>query len=185
MNVFTHPKDLKRAAGRGDGEGSVQVSLDPSLKIDTATVFRHLRQGRHRQVDHLVEPLRRLLQARPAGAADRLRPQARLHIHADQVADPHRDRRSGTGRLPHRGTAPGGLCRRRLLMACAASRPAARPPAPACGGYVVGQTVKLLKEHHLLEDTDIVIFDVLGDVVCGGFASPLQHAERRADRGRQ
>lgn len=53
------------------------------------------------------------------------------------------------------------------------------PPAgTGCGGYVVGQTVKLLKEHHLLEDSDVVIFDVLGDVVCGGFASPLQHAER-------
>ena len=53
------------------------------------------------------------------------------------------------------------------------------PPAgTGCGGYVVGQTVKLLKEHHLLEDTDIVIFDVLGDVVCGGFAAPLQHADR-------
>ena len=53
------------------------------------------------------------------------------------------------------------------------------PPAgTGCGGYVVGQTVKLLKQFHLLEDTDIVIFDVLGDVVCGGFASPLQHAER-------
>ena len=35
-----------------------------------------------------------------------------------------------------------------------------------------------MKEHHLLEDTDVVIFDVLGDVVCGGFASPLQHAGR-------
>ena len=43
---------------------------------------------------------------------------------------------------------------------------------------MVGQTVKLLKEHHLLEDTDVVIFDVLGDVVCGGFAAPLQHSER-------
>ena len=53
------------------------------------------------------------------------------------------------------------------------------PPAgTGCGGYVVGQTVKLLKEHHLLEDSDVVIFDVLGDVVCGGFAAPLQHAER-------
>ena len=53
------------------------------------------------------------------------------------------------------------------------------PPAgTGCGGYVVGQTVKLLKEHHLLDDTDVVIFDVLGDVVCGGFAAPLQHAER-------
>jgi light-independent protochlorophyllide reductase subunit L len=35
-----------------------------------------------------------------------------------------------------------------------------------------------LKQHHLLEDTDVVIFDVLGDVVCGGFAAPLQHADR-------
>ena len=53
------------------------------------------------------------------------------------------------------------------------------PPAgTGCGGYVVGQTVKLLKEHHLLEETDIVIFDVLGDVVCGGFAAPLLHADR-------
>jgi light-independent protochlorophyllide reductase subunit L len=52
------------------------------------------------------------------------------------------------------------------------------PPGTGCGGYVVGQTVKLLKEHHLLEETDVVIFDVLGDVVCGGFASPLQHATK-------
>ena len=53
------------------------------------------------------------------------------------------------------------------------------PPAgTGCGGYVVGQTVKLLMQHHLLEDADVVLFDVLGDVVCGGFASPLQHAER-------
>ena len=53
------------------------------------------------------------------------------------------------------------------------------PPAgTGCGGFVVGQTVKLLKDHHLLEDTDVVIFDVLGDVVCGGFAAPLQYAHR-------
>jgi light-independent protochlorophyllide reductase subunit L len=53
------------------------------------------------------------------------------------------------------------------------------PPAgTGCGGFVVGQTVKLLKEHHLLEEADVVIFDVLGDVVCGGFAAPLLHAQR-------
>src|SRR5262249_44611397 len=52
------------------------------------------------------------------------------------------------------------------------------PAGTGCGGYVVGQTVKLLKQHHLLDDTDVVIFDVLGDVVCGGFAAPLQHADR-------
>ena len=53
------------------------------------------------------------------------------------------------------------------------------PPAgTGCGGYVVGQTVKLLKQHHLFEECDVVVFDVLGDVVCGGFAAPLQHADR-------
>ena len=53
------------------------------------------------------------------------------------------------------------------------------PPAgTGCGGYVVGQTVKLLKQHHLFEESDVVLFDVLGDVVCGGFAAPLQHADR-------
>ena len=53
------------------------------------------------------------------------------------------------------------------------------PPAgTGCGGYGVGQTVKLLKQNHMLEETDVVIFDVLGDVVCGGFAAPLQHADR-------
>ena len=37
------------------------------------------------------------------------------------------------------------------------------PPAgTGCGGYVVGQTVKLLKEHHLLEESDVVVFDVVG-----------------------
>lgn len=52
------------------------------------------------------------------------------------------------------------------------------PPAgTGCGGYVVGQTVKLLHQHHLLDDADVVLFDVLGDVVCGGFAAPLQHAD--------
>lgn len=61
------------------------------------------------------------------------------------------------------------------VMAVEAGGP---PAGTGCGGYVVGQTVKLLKEHHLLDDTDVVVFDVLGDVVCGGFATPLHHADR-------
>ncbi|MEQ9608808.1 MAG: hypothetical protein RLN99_14185, partial [Kiloniellaceae bacterium] len=73
----------------------------------------------------------------------------------------------GAGTLRARPRVPANLPSRR---GCTSSA--------GCGGYVVGQTVKLLKEHHLLEDTDVVIFDVLGDVVCGGFASPLQHADR-------
>lgn len=52
------------------------------------------------------------------------------------------------------------------------------PPAGAgCGGYVVGETVKLLKELNAFNEYDIILFDVLGDVVCGGFASPLNYAD--------
>jgi light-independent protochlorophyllide reductase subunit L len=52
------------------------------------------------------------------------------------------------------------------------------PPAGAgCGGYVVGETVKLLKELNAFDEYDVILFDVLGDVVCGGFAAPLNYAD--------
>ena len=52
------------------------------------------------------------------------------------------------------------------------------PPAGAgCGGYVVGETVKLLKEINAFYEYDVILFDVLGDVVCGGFAAPLNYAD--------
>jgi light-independent protochlorophyllide reductase subunit L len=52
------------------------------------------------------------------------------------------------------------------------------PPAGAgCGGYVVGETVKLLKELNAFYEYDLILFDVLGDVVCGGFAAPLNYAD--------
>lgn len=52
------------------------------------------------------------------------------------------------------------------------------PPAGAgCGGYVVGETVKLLKELNAFFSYDIILFDVLGDVVCGGFAAPLNYSD--------
>jgi len=46
-----------------------------------------------------------------------------------------------------------------------------------CGGYVVGETVKLLKELNAFDEFDVILFDVLGDVVCGGFAAPLNYAD--------
>jgi 2-keto-3-deoxy-galactonokinase len=48
------------------------------------------------------------------------------------------------------------------------------------GIFVLGQTVKLLKRHHLLEDiiTDGDFFDVLGDVVMAA----LLRARTRPDR---
>jgi light-independent protochlorophyllide reductase subunit L len=52
------------------------------------------------------------------------------------------------------------------------------PPAGAgCGGYVVGETVKLLKELNAFFEYDLILFDVLGDVVCGGFAAPLNYSD--------
>jgi len=48
------------------------------------------------------------------------------------------------------------------------------PPAGSgCGGYVVGETVKLLKEFGLYHEYDVILFDV----VCGGFSAPLNYAD--------
>ena len=46
-----------------------------------------------------------------------------------------------------------------------------------CGGYVVGEIVKLLKELNAFYEYDIILFDVLGDVICGGFATLLNYAD--------
>lgn len=52
------------------------------------------------------------------------------------------------------------------------------PPAGSgCGGYVVGETVKLLHQFGLYDKYDVILFDVLGDVVCGGFSAPLNYAD--------
>lgn len=54
------------------------------------------------------------------------------------------------------------------------------PPAGAGrGGYVVGETAKLPKEPNAPHEYDIISFDVSGDVVRGGFASPLNYADHR------
>ncbi|OAV64740.1 Nitrogenase iron protein 1 [Bacteroidales bacterium Barb7] len=51
-------------------------------------------------------------------------------------------------------------------------------PAPGvgCAGRGIITAVELLKQQHIFEelDLDYVIFDVLGDVVCGGFAVPIR-----------
>jgi nitrogenase iron protein NifH len=51
-------------------------------------------------------------------------------------------------------------------------------PAPGvgCAGRGIIAAVQFLKQHKIYEklDLDIVIYDVLGDVVCGGFAVPIR-----------
>jgi len=162
---------------RGDGEGSVQVQLDPSVTIGSAKVFsvygkggigksttssnlsvafsklgkRVLQIGCDPKHDSTFTLTKRLVPT----VIDTLES---VNFHAEELRPEDFVYEGYNG-----------------VMCVEAGGP---PTGTGCGGYVVGQTVKLLKEHHLLEDTDVVIFDVLGDVVCGGFAAPLQHADR-------
>ena len=178
METATVPfATLKSRPRRADGEGSVQVEMDPALKIGNAKVFavygkggigksttssnlsvafsklgkRVLQIGCDPKHDSTFTLTKRLVPT----VIDILE-SVDFHTEELRVEDFVYEGYNG-------------------VMCVEAGGP---PAGTGCGGYVVGQTVKLLKEHHLLEDTDVVIFDVLGDVVCGGFAAPLQHADR-------
>jgi len=54
-------------------------------------------------------------------------------------------------------------------------------PGLGCGGRGVARALEIMSEIDLLETGgyDAVIFDVLGDVVCGGFAAPLRQGFAR------
>ncbi|OGS11934.1 MAG: hypothetical protein A2234_03815 [Elusimicrobia bacterium RIFOXYA2_FULL_58_8] len=49
-------------------------------------------------------------------------------------------------------------------------------PGVGCGGTAIGSMLDAMRDERLLEDDgyDTAVFDVLGDVVCGGFAAPLR-----------
>lgn len=51
------------------------------------------------------------------------------------------------------------------------------PAGAGCGGYVVGETVKLLKELNAFDEYEVILFDVLSDIICGGFAAPLNSSD--------
>ncbi len=159
-----------------DGEGSVQVALDPSDKITSAKVFAVYGKGGigksttssnlsaafsklgHRVLQIGCDPKHdstfTLTKKMMPTVIDVLET---VDFHSEELRPEDYMFEGYNG-----------------VMCVEAGGP---PAGTGCGGYVVGQTVKLLKQHHLLEDRDVVIFDVLGDVVCGGFAAPLQHAD--------
>ncbi len=167
---------IRNPVRRADGEGSLQVALDPSVRIGTAKVFAVYGKGgigKSTTSSNLSAAFsklgKRVLQIGCDPKHDstftltkQLLPTV---IDVLESVDFHSEElRVEDFVFPgYNG-----------VMCVEAGGP---PAGTGCGGYVVGQTVKLLKEHHLLDETDVVIFDVLGDVVCGGFASPLQHAD--------
>ncbi|MBY0568752.1 MAG: ferredoxin:protochlorophyllide reductase (ATP-dependent) iron-sulfur ATP-binding protein [Hyphomonadaceae bacterium] len=174
MTTLDLPRGLPK---RPDGEGSVQVLMDPTMKIERAKVFAVYGKGgigKSTTSSNLSAAFshlgKRVLQIGCDPKHDstftltkRLVPTVidvleGVEFHSEELRPEDYVYEGYNG-----------------VMCVEAGGP---PAGTGCGGYVVGQTVKLLKEHHLLEDTDVVIFDVLGDVVCGGFAAPLQHAER-------
>ena len=178
MNTATvDVSEIRNLSRPPDGEGSVQVQQDPKLKIGSARVFAVYGKGgigKSTTSSNLSVAFsklgKRVLQIGCDPKHDstftltkKLVPTV---IDSLEAVDFHSEelRMEDFVYEGYNG-----------VMCVEAGGP---PAGTGCGGYVVGQTVKLLKEHHLLDDTDVVIFDVLGDVVCGGFAAPLQHAER-------
>ena len=177
MTIETLPFPTVKRNKRLDGEGSVQVELDPQVKIGNAKVFAIYGKGgigKSTTSSNLSAAFsklgKRVLQIGCDPKHDstftltkKMLPTVidvleTVDFHAEELRVEDFVFKGYNG-----------------VMCVEAGGP---PAGSGCGGYVVGQTVKLLKEHHLLEDTDVVIFDVLGDVVCGGFAAPLQHADR-------
>ena len=177
MNIATVPVSEIKRDRRADGEGSVQVQLDPSMKIGNAKVFAIYGKGgigKSTTSSNLSVAFsklgKRVLQIGCDPKHDstftltkKLMPTVidvleSVDFHSEELRVEDFVFEGYNG-----------------VMCVEAGGP---PAGTGCGGYVVGQTVKLLKEHHLLDDTDVVIFDVLGDVVCGGFAAPLPHADR-------
>ena len=168
---------IRRIPGRGDGEGSVQVALDPALRIEGAKVFAIYGKGgigKSTTSSNLSVAFsklgKRVLQIGCDPKHDSTFTLTKCLV--PTVIDILETVNFHSEELRVEDFVYPGY---NGVMCVEAGGP---PAGTGCGGYVVGQTVKLLKEHHLLEDTDVVIFDVLGDVVCGGFASPLQHAGR-------
>ena len=47
-------------------------------------------------------------------------------------------------------------------------------PGTGCAGRGIASALKEIRDRDLLSDRDAVIYDVLGDVVCGGFSTPLR-----------
>ena len=160
MTTATVPfSEIKRPSRGADGAGSVQVQLDPNLKIGNAKVFAVYGKGgigKSTTSSNLSVAFsklgKRVLQIGCDPKHDstftltkKLMPTVidvleSVDFHAEEL------RLEDFVFEGYNG-----------VMCVEAGGP---PAGTGCGGYVVGQTVKLLKEHHLLEETDVVILPI-------------------------
>ena len=154
MTVETLPFPTVKRNAKLDGDGSVQVQLDPSVKIGNAKVFAIYGKGgigKSTTSSNLSAAFskmgKRVLQIGCDPKHDstftltkKMLPTVidvleTVDFHAEELRVEDFVFEGYNG-----------------VMCVEAGGP---PAGTGCGGYVVGQTVKLLKEHHLLEDTDV------------------------------
>ena len=145
------PVSQIKRGGRPDGEGSVQVQLDPSVKIGNAKVFAIYGKGgigKSTTSSNLSAAFSRLgkrvlqIGCDPKHDSTFTLTKKMLPTVIDvlETVDFHAEelRVEDFVFKGYNG-----------VMCVEAGGP---PAGTGCGGYVVGQTVKLLKEHHLLEE---------------------------------
>ena len=65
---------------------------------------------------------------------------------------------------------------RKAMEESSALRTGGPTPGLGCAGRGIIATFQLLEDMELFEHykPDVVLYDVLGDVVCGGFAAPIR-----------
>lgn len=76
-------------------------------------------------------------------------------------------------RHPCPGLPPGGRAVHRLQRH-RLHRSGRPKPGVGCAGRGIITAFELLEKFHIKENYDIILYDVLGDVVCGGFAVPIR-----------
>ncbi len=112
-----------------------------------------------------------------------------LHIGCDPKCDSAPRLLEGEGTMqtvldvltsnPNAASAHGVLAEGRHGIVCCES--GGPEPGLGCGGRGVAKTLEFLDEMEVISEGgyDHVVFDVLGDVVCGGFAAPLRRGFAR------
>ena len=179
MTTTTVPMSvLKTRSSRPDGEGSVQVQLDPAVKSGNAKVFAVYGKGGIGKSFSLANLSYMLAQ----------QGKKVLLIGCDPKSDttallfggrscPTIIETSAKKKLAGEAVGIGDVCfKRDGVFAMELGGPEV---GRGCGGRGIIHGFELLEKLGFHDwGFDYVLLDFLGDVVCGGFAAPLQHADR-------